>query len=367
MGRISNSTRALFFLYDIRKKVVAGAPHPRSTQQGIAAAIKVPRTHMTRILRPLLKDGLVYEEKSRLPGSERRIKTYSITPKGVARAEELIERLRSEEIVLGGHEENQKIAVGQVLKKQPRPGFLAIADAIDSGIMVSPVRRPVVSNTPIMLEEFYDREEELERAAEFLESRSNVLVLISNRGYGSSTLMKKAALELTDLPLLWYDLSIDDAWESINRAVSDITSILGIHNEKQLLEERIMLCFDNYIDPHEKTVDGLIELIHKIRGKDAKLMVAMSAETPSYKRFYQRDDINSGIVTEIRVGRLPEEYVRLMIGEDLDDEAMKMIYMLTRGQPLALRMLRQRDEEGLKRIFPREEVRFLMYLLSRKK
>lgn len=56
-----------------------------------------------------------------------------------------------------------------------------------------------------------------------------------------------------------------------------------------------------------------------------------------------------------------------MIGEDLDDEAMKMIYMLTRGQPLALRMLRQRDEEGLKRIFPREEVRFLMYLLSRKK
>jgi len=367
MGRISNSTRALFFLYDIRKKNGTGTPHIQSTQQGIADAIKVPRTHMTRILRPLIEEGLVYEEKGRVPGRERRVKTYHITPIGVTRARDIMEGLKSEEITFVGSAASQRMTVKEVLDKRSYPGFLAIADALERGILISHNERLIVSNFPPVLEEFYDREEELKRAIEFLESKSNVLVLISNRGYGSSTLMKKIALDLTDLPLLWHDLSIDGEWKEITGAIEDLASRLGIKNPEEMLEERVILCFDNYYDPPERTVDGLIELIHKIHDKDAKVMVAMWAETPSYKRFYQRDDISSGIVTEIRMGRLREEYVKQMIGEELDDEAMKMIYMLTKGQPLTLRMLGQRDEKGLKEIIPNEEVRFLMYLLTRKR
>jgi hypothetical protein len=41
--------------------------------------------------------------------------------------------------------------------------------------------------------------------------------------------------------------------------------------------------------------------------------------------------------------------------------------MLTRGQPLALALLKTGDVEGLKKIRLSEEVRFLMYLRDRKK
>jgi hypothetical protein len=41
--------------------------------------------------------------------------------------------------------------------------------------------------------------------------------------------------------------------------------------------------------------------------------------------------------------------------------------MLTRGQPLALDLVKRGDAEGLKAIRLSEEVRFLMYLRTRKK
>jgi hypothetical protein len=56
-----------------------------------------------------------------------------------------------------------------------------------------------------------------------------------------------------------------------------------------------------------------------------------------------------------------------MLGEDIDDEAFQLIYMLTRGQPLALAAVRDGDEVTLRRIRLSEEVRFLMYLRTRRK
>jgi hypothetical protein len=97
------------------------------------------------------------------------------------------------------------------------------------------------------------------------------------------------------------------------------------------------------------------------------MAVAMRGETPSYNRFYQRRDVEGGTAVEIPLSRFEEATVRQMLGDDIDDEAFQLIHMLTRGQPLALALLKAGDVEGLKKIRLSEEVRFLMYLRDRKK
>ena len=128
-----------------------------------------------------------------------------------------------------------------------------------------------------------------------------------------------------------------------------------------------MLCFDNYHIAEEPLVDLLIELVKGLRSGKTKIAVAMRGETPSYNRFYQRQDIEDGTAIEIPLTRFEETTVRKILGNDIDDEAFQLIHMLTRGQPLALALLKTGDVEGLKKIRLSEEVRFLMYLRDRKK
>ncbi len=129
--------------------------------------------------------------------------------------------------------------------------------------------------------------------------------------------------------------------------------------------ERCLICLDNYREPSEGLIDLLVELVPRLKGGRCKLAVAMREETPSYERFYLRPDVLSGDVVEVRMHRFDERTARDLLGEDLDDEAFQLIYMLTRGQPMALAMVKRGDEEGLKTLRLKEEVRFLMYLRTR--
>ena len=97
-----------------------------------------------------------------------------------------------------------------------------------------------------------------------------------------------------------------------------------------------LLCFDNYREVGDGIVDLLIVLSDRIQGSGAKMAVAMRGDTPAYDRFYQRADVKEGRVKEIQLGRFDVATARQFLGADLDQEAFQLVYMLTRGQPLAL-------------------------------
>ena len=63
------------------------APGP-VTQQGIADALRVRRSHVTLALQALAERGLVDHRTSRVVGGARRKKAYALTPLGFERAQE---------------------------------------------------------------------------------------------------------------------------------------------------------------------------------------------------------------------------------------------------------------------------------------
>ncbi|MGB2825162.1 MAG: hypothetical protein WBC49_00800, partial [Thermoplasmata archaeon] len=75
--------------------------------------------------------------------------------------------------------------------------------------------------------------------------------------------------------------------------------------------------------------------------------------------------VESGAVREIKVRGLDEASAKKLLGNaDIEAEAFRRVYLMTRGQPLLLKMLRDDDAEGLKKnsVYTAEEIRYLLFL-----
>lgn len=368
MIQIPLGLKTIFFLYDCRREFEKELPSDLLTQEGIAQALGIPRSHVTRIVRPLISDGLVKEEKRHVRGRDRILKVYSLTPSGFEKVDANLKELMDSglRVISGGDE--FLTTVSRIMEMHERPGTLEIVSTLmDGGVLQLDKERVVISNAELDMEDFYERDEELSNAEEFLKEDALAMVIISNRGYGSSALMKKAALQMTERPLLWYDLSKDGSEEAIVSTMNAFEAAIGCSCIEELKERDALICFDNYHLLPERGVDCMIDMLERLRDGKVKIMVAMRGETPSYNRFYQKNDVDRGRVVEVRLGRLSPYCLESMFGSDMDEEALKLIYMLTRGQPLALNLLRKGDGVGLRELFPNEEVRFMMYLRTRKR
>lgn len=368
MVQLSPKDRAILHLYDARSHITE-RPSEALTQQGTASSLGVNRTHITRVLKPLIEAGLVEAGKGRLDGGERKLTYYVLTPNGLVRAKELLESIGDEELELVEAGRKVKSKVKDVLSKHPYLRSLEVVDSI-GGVLrpQAPGKRLIVSDIELKLDDFFGREDQLSRAVGFLSGAGPVLAVYANHGYGSSTFLKKVALDLFDGPVLWHDLSREGGPEKVKASMEAFAAQVGVEGGIDGLRgERVLVCLDNYRDVSEQLVDMLTELLPRFRGGKAKLAVAMREETPSYDRFYLRPDVLSGEVVEVRLHRFDEATARQFLGKDLDDEAFQLIYMLTRGQPLALHLVKRGDAEALKKIRLSEEVRFLMYLRTRRK
>jgi DNA-binding MarR family transcriptional regulator len=367
MPALSPKDRALLHLYDSRAHL-AQAPTEGLTQQGVAQSLDMNRTHVTRVLKPLLDQGCLEAQKGRLDGGERKLTYYVLTPLGLAKAKELIDSLAEERLDVITGSGRVSMSYAEAMKAYPGIGTLLLADSIGGVLRPGASgQRMIDSRTQLSVGPFFGREEQLAAARAFLVSSGTVLAVYANHGYGSSTFMRKVALDLFAGPVLWHDLGVDGRAPELSARLTCFAAKLGLQGAEGLREEVSLICLDNYRDVDEGLVDLLADLVPRLSGGKAKLAVAMREETPSYDRFYLRPDVLSGRVVEVHLHRLDEATAKSLIGEDIDDEAFQLIYMLTRGQPSALAAVRDGDEEALRRIRLSEEVRFLMYLRTRRK
>lgn len=369
MTQLSPRDRALLHLFELPRDRLQDSTSEEATQEGISAALGVPRTHVTRILRPLMMEGYLEEDKERVAGKERRLKVYFLTPRGLSRCEDIIDEVSTSTIEVIDNKGRRSMRVSELLKDRRGIPILTVIDTIGRGLnLIGTPGRPIHSNVPLDPPVMIDREEELKRSFEFLESKSTVLVVFANYGYGSSTFLRKIALDQTKVPLLWHDLDKGKTAEEILRSVMEFARERG--SEKgdisELKQNETLLCFDNYHDVSEEVVDLFFDLMRSLAGGIGKMAVAMREETPFYNRFFQRSDVTKGQATEIHLHRFDESSARKFLGEDLEDDAFHLIYRLTRGQPLALRLVLEGDEKSLRTLLPNEEVRFLMYLRTKK-
>jgi len=369
MAQLSPKDRALLHLYDSRGHMAGDRPYDTLTQAGISSALGVNRTHITRVLRPLINAGMVEVKKGHVTGKERKLTYYILTELGLPKVKAIISKFEDEEVELIEGGQRKKTKVRTLLKERPEIGLLQIADAAGGQLKLrAPQFRLIDSNVKLELKGFLGRENQLRAAREFLDSQANVLAVFANYGYGSSTFMKKVALEMHEGPLFWHDIELDGGAKSAAARLHAFATTLGTDGSmEQLMDREVMLCFDNYHEVSEGMVDLLVELMTDIKGSKAKMAVAMREETPSYNRFFQKADLDRGFVTEVHLQRFDEATARKLMGDDIDDEAFQLIYMLTRGQPLALALTKRGNEERLREIRLSEEVRFLMYLRTKTK
>jgi len=111
-------------------------------------------------------------------------------------------------------------------------------------------------------------------------------------------------------------------------------------------------------------VETLSGFLRRAPRGGGKLLILAQEATPAYCRFYGRKDVEAGLIAERHLRGLDPEGCRAMLGKpDIEEEALRRVFLLTKGCPLYLRAIREGDEATLQAHsrFTKAEIRLLLY------
>jgi DNA-binding PadR family transcriptional regulator len=346
-----------------------------STQEGIAEGVDMSRSHVPRAVKGLVKDGNVEETSTRLPGRTRKVKTYALTDTGMRIGREISDELGKDTIIIRGVEETQMTI------KEARMAFDMTTLEI-----VRNLTRENVLELPEEEEseeaEFLNRKVELKEMKDWLNGDVNILVIYSPEGFGKTQLARKFVGGLRKYDVFWKDLSDDDSTYEIFSSISEFLARRSRKMTSELFEEgdidslisrlpeemaaiRAIYVFDNYFHVGEDIVDLLSNLTKESKSlKNSKILVLAREATPSYCRFHTKADVDKMLVNEMHLKGLDEKSSKILLeNEFIDEEAFRRVYLLTKGCPLYLKLIRDGDADELKRRsrFTNPEIKLLIF------
>jgi hypothetical protein len=346
-----------------------------STQEGIAEGVDMRRSHVPRAVKGLVKEGDVDETSTRLPGRTRKVKTYELTDSGMRIGREISEDLGKETIIIRGVEETQMTI------KEARMAFdMTTLEIVRNLTPEKVLEIPEEEETEET--EFLDRRAELSEMKDWLNGDVNILVIYSPEGFGKTQLAKRFVKGLRKFDVYWKELSEDDSTYEIFQSISEFLAVRTRTKASELFEEgniddlisslpqemasiRSIYVFDSYFHVGEDIVDLLSNLTKRSGTlKNSKILVLAREATPSYCRFHTKADVDRKLVREMHLKGLDEESSKLLLeNRDIDEEAFRRVYLLTKGCPLYLKLIREGDEEELKRRsrFTNPEIKLLIF------
>lgn len=346
-----------------------------STQEGIAEGVDMRRSHVPRAVKGLVHEGNVEETSTRLPGRTRKVKTYALTDSGMRIGREISDELGKDTIIIRGVEETQMTI------KEARMAFdLTTLEIVRNLSPENVLEIPEEEEAEEV--EFLDRKSELSEMKDWLNGDVNILVIYSPEGFGKTQLTKRFVKGLRKYDVFWKELSDDDSTYEIFSGISEFLARRRRKKASELFEEgdigslisclpeemasiRAIYVFDNYFHVGEDIVDLLSHLTKEAKSlKDSKILVLAREATPSYCRFHIKADLEKDLVSEMHLKGLDEKTSKLLLENDLiDEEAFHRIYLLTKGCPLYLKLIRDGDSEELKRRsrFTNPEIKLLIF------
>lgn len=377
MADLTVNDRILLHLHDFRG-VTTDFP-PDITQAGIAGAIGIRRSHIPRSVKRLEEEGALEKRRERIHGSGRRLKMYFLTERGYKRASMIRREVGGKRVRVRSSSGETELPLSETSKLYgiSYTDILSNIDPEDSLDV-----KVVLSGPPSEKREFINRQEELVHLREWLAGRKPVLTLYGHLGYGKTTLVKVFLESVEGWRVFWRDLEPDDEPIDVLKPLVHFMSKRHRSTAKRHLEEgdldatlsslkkdlhdsSTLLVFDNYNVVGEDLVDAFNSLARLLSGiAKAKMIVAAQEATPAYCRFYNRQMKESGTVDEIHLKGLSQEDSKLVLGTmEIAEEAMRRIYLLTKGNPLFLTLIREGDDEELKRRsrFTTPEIQLLMF------
>lgn len=342
---------------------------PECTQAGIAIAVGISRTHVPRAVKGLIKDGLLSEATARVRGHERRMSVYVVSGEGIAAVDKLWKGLLEGWYLVASGSTTSHLH-GFEIEQQvgKRRALAAISQMKDGVVRLDETRRAPIRDLreAPSLTEFHGREEELKTMDEFMDSDSAILVVLGNRGFGTTALVRKFVESQDEEDVLWVPLKMNARAEELESRLVEFGGKLrkNISSGKELMMiDNVLVVFDDYHSVSEEVVEFFSYLVAN-KG-EAKVIITARQEMPAYNWFYHKEDVDAKTVTELRIKGLDENSARKLLGkEKIDNDAFHRVIMMTHGQPSILKMLRENDVKGLKEssVFTPEEIRYLLFL-----
>jgi DNA-binding MarR family transcriptional regulator/DNA-binding transcriptional MerR regulator len=341
-------------------------PPEAITQQGIAEATRIRRSHIPRTVKALMKDAYVDEREGHVRGRGRKVKLYFLTESGLRRARELAGALDAQPIVADGG----PTTFGQFARASERT-LLDIALDVDGEGRYQGAAREKGLPT------FLGRRDELAALADWLRGDCAVMVVYGGVGIGKTALARRF-LQRSQRVFWWRNLQGED---DSNALLDELAAHLKDQGGRGISptasrEEKLeglaadlrgrdaLLVFDDYGEVSEDLVEMFRDVARVAHEAGAKVLVLAQDSTPSYCRFYTRRDVEGNRVQEIKIRGLTLEESRELLGSpNIAEEALRRIYLLTKGAPLYLQLIREGDAETLKARsrFTSAEVNLLLF------
>lgn len=368
-GQLSVNDRVLLHLSRYAADVAPEEYPPEISQMGIASAVGISRTHVPRAVKLLMKDGLVAELTARVKGHERRMNVYAVTMEGMRMAEDIWRGALETVFPVMTNGKTTDLKGKDIESLVGKKRAVAVVSQMRDGIvLIDETRRAPVRDLEgaPSARLFFGRDAELDSMETYMESDSRMLVVLGNRGFGVSSLVRKFVDEQEDQDVLWITLDDKTTVDSIKKRLSDFSKRIGqnaLPAEDVLRLKNLLTVFDDYHSVTDEVVEFFSSLVES--EGDAKIIITAREETPAYNWFYHKKEVDARLVRELRIRGIDEEAARKLIGNDaIEKDALKRIMMISRGQPMTLRLLRDRDLEGLKSntVFTAEEIRYMLYL-----
>ncbi|MCK5773430.1 MAG: ATP-binding protein [Thermoplasmata archaeon] len=244
-----------------------------SHQEMISRECGVGRTHVPRVIKPLLAEDLIKEALGRAPGHLRRIKVYSLTREGELKASRIVEDLESRRVVWEGPAEekldepltdalrhiNDALGGSRSIKMPDlmrlTGGQVSWADVLDiadsrveeGGLEIPPGWE--VLEGPARPGTFIGREEEV-REVHSLIAGSAHTILSGEKGMGKRTLIAHIA-QVKGLKVMWLRRDPNANGLSIKVRAPDLIAIL--EDAGQSILSRLMDEDTEIADPRDDT------------------------------------------------------------------------------------------------------------------
>jgi hypothetical protein len=345
------------------------------TQKGISEATGLRLTHIPRTLKGLEGRNFLGTAKSHVVGEKRRYNVYFLTQSGVEEANAVLRHLKGSTVCTSAG----SASVGDILDSAKGPLLPVLREL--AGEASAPPAKCGISGPVPDVTGFVDRDNELAELNAMLDdARIRVIAVYGSRGYGTSALASHFVRQVNKRwSAAWVEARKD--LPGLLKAITDTATELktdfdiSARTPKKLAEQfcgsKIILVLDGYFGASEETVEFLTGFVSAIKAIPGfKLLVTVREDTPSYNRFYTIIDQHDGSVGEVHIRGLDIRHCQTILGTpDIDPDAMKRLFLFTRGKPPTLKLLARGNEKELRQntSFSPEEIKLMLFLNKQKK
>jgi tetratricopeptide (TPR) repeat protein len=381
--------RILLHLLDYTNQKNSYEVEKTITQAGIAVAIGIRLEHVSRAVKHMIKNQLVYSRTGHVRGELRQKKAYFLTPEGLNYAREIKRDFNDRKILIRTFDDELKeikfVEINNFLRFKISPldaynysnknddniielkevikdsKFIDIPDKIKSNDLLSEESKHklIVSSNIPEIGSFVGREKEIKIINNALKTNSKFIVIQGIAGIGKTTLVAKILEDLkTKTNLFWYQFEVWSSIKHVLKSMSDFLNQLGKVGLFNYFKSDKGFDLSEVMDILSSELDGLkaifvfddfqrcdkhtMEFFSSLKNTHGNIQLPRFIMTSRTKqRFYDQRDITlKKIVTEIILEGLDKKSSKELVNiENLENTDFNRIYDILNGHPVGLKLL----------------------------